>query len=172
MNSSFLLHFLLFGLIAALLSGCGVYRTGSQAPAGSTDRPPMMTVVTDEAVSSVQQQLNSAHNEWQGTPYRLGGSSQNGVDCSAFTQIVFRDFFELNLPRHTSEQIQAGTGIRRSAIQPGDLIFFRTSRGVLHVGIAMGGGDFLHASLSSGVMISNISQSYWAGRYLGARRVF
>ena len=95
----------------------------------------------------------------------------NGIDCSAFTQIVYRDFFGEDLPRNTRKQLGEGSGVRRSSIRPGDLIFFRTSRNVLHVGIAMEGGDFLHASVSNGVMISNLSEPYWAGKYLGTRRV-
>lgn len=113
----------------------------------------------------------AAHQEWQGTPYLLGGEGIGGVDCSSFIQIVFKEYFGKNIPRHTRDQLQEGTGVRRNFIRPGDLIFFRTGRGVLHVGIAMEEGDFLHASVSSGVMISNLSQRYWATRYLGARRL-
>lgn len=122
-------------------------------------------------MSEVTRQLWGAHSEWEGTPYVLGGSGINGVDCSSFTQIVFRDFFGTELPRSTKEQIREGTGVRRNRVRPGDLVFFRTGRNTMHVGIAMEGGDFLHASVSSGVMISNLSQSYWASRYLGTRRV-
>jgi cell wall-associated NlpC family hydrolase len=172
-NYQFLFPLFLFGLMGVLLTGCGVYRTGSQPSGGGSGEPPaLISASPGHSLSSVQEQLRSAHSEWKGTPYAYGGSSQNGIDCSSLTQIVFRDFFDLDLPRNTSQQLQTGSGVRRSSIRPGDLIFFRTSRGMLHVGIAMGGGDFLHASVSSGVMISNLSESYWAGRYLGARRIF
>jgi cell wall-associated NlpC family hydrolase len=119
----------------------------------------------------VVQKLHGAHREWEGTPYVLGGSGMNGIDCSAFTQVVFREYFGTSIPRHTRDQLQEGSGIRRNAIRPGDLVFFRTNRGVLHVGIAMENDRFLHASVSNGVMISSLSENYWAGRYLGARRV-
>jgi cell wall-associated NlpC family hydrolase len=154
-----------------LLSGCGVVPRDS-APrsnpsiSGST---PMNASVS--SFDRVVNQLHSAHREWEGTPYRLGGTGMNGIDCSAFTQVVFQDFFGEDLPRNTREQLGEGSGVRRSSIQPGDLIFFRTSRNVLHVGIAMRDGDFLHASVSNGVMISNLSEPYWAGKYLGTRRV-
>jgi cell wall-associated NlpC family hydrolase len=171
-NRLFPFHFIVLFVFSLWLAGCGVHRTGTQPSPAANERPALMTVSSEHTISSVQQELRSAHSQWEGTPYALGGSSSRGVDCSSLTQIVFRDFFDLDLPRHTTAQLQAGSGVRRSAIQPGDLIFFRTSRGVLHVGIAMGGGDFLHASVSSGVMISNINESYWSGRYLGARRVF
>jgi len=119
----------------------------------------------------VMQQLHSAHSEWQGTPYRLGGTGMNGIDCSAFIQVVYSDFFGTSLPRNTRQQLGEGEGVRRNRIRPGDLIFFRTGRRTLHVGIAMQNGEFLHASVSGGVMISNLSESYWAGRFLGVRRV-
>lgn len=136
---------------------------------GTTERS-INTIGSPEG-SQIVSQLNSAHHEWQGTPYVLGGAGLSGVDCSAFIQIVFRDHFGVDLPRHTRAQLSEGTAVRRSFIRPGDLIFFRTRRGVLHVGIAMNDGDFLHASVSAGVTISNIRENYWAARYLGTRRV-
>lgn len=158
-------------LSVIILSGCGavprdsaprnVDRSSSHSPAA----------VSVSSFDRVVNQLHSAHREWEGTPYRLGGTGINGIDCSAFTQIVYRDFFGEDLPRNTREQLQEGSGVRRASIRPGDLIFFRTSRNVLHVGIAMEDGNFLHASVSNGVMISNLSESYWAGRYIGTRRV-
>ena len=158
-------------LMVIFITSCGVSRESSQPQRSSPDGPALITATPENERRSVQQQLNSAHQDWKGTPYILGGSGRNGVDCSSFTQIVYRDYFGLNLPRHTSRQLQEGTGVRRSHIRPGDLIFFRTARGVLHVGIAMQDGDFLHASVSSGVMISNIRENYWAGIYIGARRI-
>jgi cell wall-associated NlpC family hydrolase len=159
-------------LIVIFITSCGVSRESSQPQRSTPDSPALITVTPENERRTVQQQLNSAHQDWKGTPYILGGSGRNGVDCSSFTQIVYRDYFGLDLPRHTSRQLQEGTGVRRSHIRPGDLIFFRTARGVLHVGIAMEDGDFLHASVSSGVMISNIRENYWASIYIGARRVF
>lgn len=116
--------------------------------------------------------LYQAHEEWQGTPYVLGGSGSGGIDCSAFTQTVYRDYFGETLPRNTREQLQEGSSVRRNYIRPGDLIFFRTGRGLLHVGVALEEGKFLHASVSSGVMISRLNQRYWATRYLASRRIF
>lgn len=160
-------------LLAGLffLIGCGVVERGSRPVADNTEPPerPMAANVSKEV--DVSEQLWGAHREWKGTPYILGGNGINGVDCSSFTQIVYRDYFGENLPRNTRNQLQEGSGVRRNSIQPGDLIFFRTARGVLHVGIAMEDGDFLHASTSSGVMISNLGERYWSARYLGARRI-
>lgn len=157
-------------ILLFLLTSCGISRQGTYP-----DRPLPERVVSSDGspatASPVLLNLNNAHAEWAGTPYLLGGSSPNGIDCSAFTRVVLKDYFDTDIPRHTSEQLQAGKGVRRNFIQPGDLVFFRTARGVLHVGIVMDGDRFLHASVSSGVMISGLRESYWATRYIGARRV-
>lgn len=179
---------MLLGMLCFYLSGCGISKraTATESPeerstpqdesavqAKSKETPPAAMDISSsyENITSIQKQLKNAHQKWKGTPYRYGGENSNGIDCSAFTQQVFHDFFGLDLPRHTRSQLQEGTSIRRRSIKTGDLIFFKTGRGSLHVGISVGDGDFLHASVSSGVMISNIGDRYWATRYLGARRV-
>lgn len=178
----------MLGVLSFYLTGCGISkRTTVQerqekvsaeqenpdVEAESEQPIPLAMDVSSriENLTSIQKQLQNAHHEWQGTPYRYGGEGSNGIDCSAFTQQVFRDFFNKDLPRHTRSQLQEGEGIRRRSIKTGDLIFFKTGRRSLHVGISMGNGDFLHASVSSGVIVSNIAEQYWATRYLGARRV-
>ncbi|WP_083750280.1 NlpC/P60 family protein [Rhodohalobacter halophilus] len=160
-------------LLFLMLNACGVVPRDGALTSAPDEEPPASRPIT-ASVSSfdrVVNQLHSAHREWEGTPYRLGGTGINGIDCSAFTQVVYRDFFGEDLPRNTREQLGTGSGVRRESIRPGDLIFFRTGRNVLHVGIAMEEGNFLHASVSNGVMISNLAEPYWAGRYIGTRRV-
>lgn len=115
--------------------------------------------------------LEDAHRQWRGTPYLLGGVGRRGIDCSAFIREVYKEYFNVSLPRHTRDQIREGRSVRRSGIRPGDMIFFETSRGVLHVGIAMQDGRFLHASTSQGVTISDLGNRYWSKRFLRARRV-
>ncbi|TVQ65079.1 MAG: hypothetical protein EA360_10610 [Balneolaceae bacterium] len=154
-------------IMIIFLTGCGISGpsvTGGADSVSAGDRENLSR-------NRVTGQLRQVYSDWAGTPYLLGGESRNGIDCSAFTRMVFRDHFSLEIPRHTRDQLQSGRGVRRNAIQPGDLIFFRTSKDLLHVGISIGGGDFLHASVSSGVMISNVREGYWASRYLGTRRV-
>jgi len=164
-------RFLTIFTVLFMLTGCGVVPRDSGPQSQSPGAGSLPTAASVSSFDRVVNQLHSAHREWEGTPYRLGGTGINGIDCSAFTQVVYRDFFGEDLPRNTREQLSEGSGVRRESIRPGDLIFFRTSRNVLHVGIAMEDGDFLHASVSNGVMISNLSEAYWAGRYLGTRRV-
>lgn len=153
---------LLFTLLI-VLSACGV--ANERRVSQQTSRPSVQA-------SHVLDALNQAHNNWKGTPYVLGGSGIGGVDCSSFIQIVFKDYFGITLPRNTRQQLQEGSSVRRHYTRPGDLVFFRTGRNTLHVGILMDGDRFLHASVSSGVMISDLSQRYWATKYLATRRIF
>ena len=136
----------------------------------STDNsaPPAMKV---SSLNEVKVSLMQAYRDWKGTPYVLGGGSQEGVDCSRFVNIVLDDYFGIDVPTNTKEQLNVGSKIRRAAVRTGDLVFFKTGLKTLHVGIAVNSGEFLHASTSSGVMISKLGKSYWRNRFLAARRV-
>jgi len=104
-----------------------------------------------------------------GVPYVFGGTTSSGFDCSGFVQHVFA-MLGIGLPRTADAQYDAG----RPAVggpRAGDLVFFDTYGGVSHVGIYLGHGEFVHASSSHGVMVSHLSESYWASRYVGAKRL-
>jgi cell wall-associated NlpC family hydrolase len=106
-----------------------------------------------------------------GVPYRLGGSDPTGFDCSGFVQYVLRQH-AIAMPRTVIEQFSVGE--TPAAIEPGDLVFFQTiGSQASHVGIAIDGQSFVHAPNSRGVVrVERLDAPYWAGRYLGARRVF
>lgn len=110
----------------------------------------------------------SAYRQWAGTRYRLGGSSRAGIDCSAFVKATMSSAFNIHLPRSTSEQKHVGRSISKSDLRPGDLVFFRKNH---HVGVYIGGGKFVHASSSRGVITSSLSENYWARTYTQSRRV-
>ncbi len=107
-----------------------------------------------------------------GVPYRNGGSDPAGFDCSGFTQYVFAQY-GVALAREVREQFKQGQAVAPRDVAPGDLIFFATTDpGPSHVGIAVGGDEFVHAPSSSGVVrVERLGSSYWAPRFLGARRV-
>jgi cell wall-associated NlpC family hydrolase len=110
----------------------------------------------------------------RGTQYRNGGSEPSrGFDCSGLVQWVFAQHGAA-LPRETREQYEIGDKVDEDDVQAGDLVFFETvSKGASHVGIALGGGEFVHAPSSRGVVrVESYSKSeYWARRWIGARRI-
>lgn len=110
--------------------------------------------------------------KYLGTPYKLGGNSKEGIDCSAFTQTIFSQSIGNNLPRTTSEQFKIGKEINLEQIVFGDLLFFNTN-GISpsHVGIYIGENLFAHASEGAGVTISSIESSYYKKKFIGARRI-
>ncbi|ELY3466846.1 C40 family peptidase [Cronobacter universalis] len=115
--------------------------------------------------------LLSRYAGWKGTRYHLGGTTHRGVDCSALMQHLFAESASVSLPRTTSQQIRKGTAVRKTALQPGDLVFFSTGPRQRHVGVYIGDNQFIHASKEKGVTISSLSNGYWRARYLAARRV-
>ena len=110
-------------------------------------------------------------DNWYGTPYRLGGTTKKGVDCSAFSQCLFASVYGLTIPRTAREQYSLTNRISRTQLKEGDLIFFNTRGGISHVGIYLQNNKFVHASTSGGVMISDIFDEYWAGKFVGVGRL-
>lgn len=115
--------------------------------------------------------LRGQYDQWLGTPYKFGGSTKAGVDCSAFVQQVMRDAFGFSLPRATYDQQREGDPVSRRSIAPGDLVFFQISAKQPHVGIYVGEDLFIHAASSVGVSTASLNDSYWKPRYVTARRV-
>lgn len=123
------------------------------------------------AKPSVDRRLNQQYQSWQGVPYRYGGSSRAGIDCSAFVQTTFDQQFNQALPRTTAQQSRVGKRIEKQQLRSGDLIFFKTGVNSRHVGIYLGDGTFLHASTNAGVTITPLNDSYWQRHYWHSRRV-
>lgn len=150
--------FLLF--TALVLAGCSSHR----APPPNARLSDSITVIAG---------LNDQLRTWRGTPYRYGGMSRRGVDCSGFVLMTMRDQFALQLPRDTRQQAKIGTKIDKDDLLPGDLVFFKTGSGGsgLHVGIYDTDGQFIHASTSRGVMRSSLDNVYWRKNFWQARRI-
>lgn len=149
------------------------------APAAAAAKPiapPPPPPPPAHAVTAMEQRLRADIEPWRGTPYKIGGTTKSGIDCSAFTRAIFDASYQMSLPRTAEEQERLGTKIDRSELQAGDLVFFRTQgMGPLfrsrHVGIYLGGGEFAHASGKNGVTVSRLDNRYWSKKYATARRV-
>ena len=115
--------------------------------------------------------LRNHYTNWKGIRYRYGGLSRKGVDCSGFTLLTYKEVFGKSLPRTVREQVKKGMKVKRASLQPGDLVFFKTGIYQKHVGIYLENDLFMHASLSSGVMISRLNNIYWNKHYWQAKRI-
>lgn len=114
--------------------------------------------------------LLSFIDKWWGTKYRFGGTGSKGIDCSALTGLLMGSVFGVSLPRTAREQYAVCTKLKEDEMAEGDLIFFNTRGGVSHVGVYLGDGNFVHASSSQGVTISNLEDSYYRKRFIGGGR--
>lgn len=137
-------------------------------PDGRKAWAPRAAMLIPSSTPLAPTQVVELAQRFMGAPYVWGGISPNGVDCSGFVQEVFR-LSGHNLPRLADEQFQQTSPIDQP--QPGDLVFFSTYLpGPSHVGISLGGQDFLHASSSRGVIRASLEDNYFKSRYLGAHR--
>ncbi len=126
---------------------------------------------THNAEAATQTQLTTTAYKYIGIPYVYGGTTTKGLDCSGYTQLVFKQL-GISINRTSSAQYNQGTAVSKSNLQIGDLVFFNTSgNGVSHVGIYVGNNKFAHAGTSTGVTTASLGTSYWAQRYVGAKRI-
>ena len=127
--------------------------------------------VDDNKVNNID--LIEEIDDWYGTPYRYGGSSKNGIDCSAFSRTLSNEVYNVSLPRTAEEQYDYCDHIKKGQLKQGDLVFFHTTgrSRITHVGVYLQNGKFVHASTSSGVMISDLDDYYWKRAYRAAGRI-
>ena len=136
----------------------------------SVSSPSGSAAATGAYLAMVESTLRQDGPNWIGIPYRWGGTTRRGIDCSAFVQQYVRQNLGIELPRTTAFQRYEGVEIDKTELQAGDLVFFRR-RGIRHVGVYLSDGEFIHASSSRGVTISNLDESYWTRHYWMSRRI-
>lgn len=117
------------------------------------------------------QKLVEYIHKWWAVPYRIGGSTMSGIDCSNFVRGLTNYAYGLDLPRTSREQAAYCKEISREELKEGDLVFFNTGRGISHVGLYMANNKFVHASTSMGVVISSLDEPYWKRRYVKSGRL-
>jgi len=179
---------LLLTLVSFLGAACATTRTtagkgpnvprpfpGAPLPPSTADAPPAVAPpgATSPPLVDALPAVVATALTLRGVPYRNGGSQPpDGFDCSGLVQWVFAQHGTV-LPRDVRQQFEAGQKIDADDVKPGDLVFFETvSKGASHVGIAIGGDEFVHAPSSRGVVrVERLSASYWSKRWVGARRL-
>lgn len=111
-------------------------------------------------------------DEWYGVRYVKGGNTKKGIDCSGLTTAVYAAVYGISLPRVSREQYRISRKISTTELEEGDLVFFNTNgSGVSHVGVYLGNSKFIHASVSRGVMVNSLFESYYIKRFIGAGRI-
>lgn len=128
-------------------------------------------VGAEKAEAATQSQLTNTAYKYIGVPYVYGGTTTSGLDCSGYTRLVFKQL-GISLNRTSAAQYSQATAVSKSNLQVGDLVFYNTSgKGVSHVGIYIGNNKFIHSATSTGVTVTSMGESYWAKRYVGAKRI-
>ncbi|WP_312555740.1 C40 family peptidase [Empedobacter brevis] len=174
-------------LIASLLlTSCGsskvtsYKKTGSKKIYTSTKKSDSSEVYrsknTDDNASRNVNKILKTAKSYLGTPYKYGGITTTGFDCSGLVYVSFKEM-NLELPRRSSDQAEYGKEITIENVKIGDLIFFNTSgNSISHVGIVEsinhnGSINFVHSSTSKGVIISSLDENYWKTRFVKAVRL-
>lgn len=145
-------------VIQSLLIGCASQHSMPLPVATSPANPEIVNLLYDQ------------YNGWRGVPHKDGGLSKNGVDCSGFVYLTYREKLNRKVPRTTASLAKNGNRINTQQIKAGDLVFFKTGIKKRHVGIYIDDGKFMHASSSRGVMISKLNNPYWSETFWMARR--
>ena len=168
----------ILALLALLwnLTGCGLFAPredleSPQEPAPIEEPAPAPAAPVPDDSALLRGHLYEHYKLWKGTPYRMGGLTTRGIDCSGFVLVTFKALLNTRLPRTVDEQATLGRGIVTNELRTGDLVFFKTGSAMRHVGIYLDHGRFMHASTRRGVMISALADGYWRQRFWQARRI-
>ncbi len=167
------LPIVLLSLAALLVTSCASRR---QLPSGTASREALSRQFGVKVDKNDNLQLYTYLAGWLGVPYRYGGSSGSGVDCSGLVLNAYQQVYSKKLYRSASEMLYGNCRkISRSNLREGDLVFFRVGKGrkqtVNHVGIYLKENRFIHASTSSGVIVSNLDEPYYRQTWAAAGRV-
>jgi len=164
---------------ASALTGCSSTLTVPEARS-TAERPEPVRATprtgarpsTNESSGRVRTQVVNTALDMIGTPYRYGGNTPSGFDCSGLVHYAYRAA-GISVPRTTGDQLDTARGIALPQARPGDLLFFKMTSKPDHVGIFIGNGQFVHAP-SSGkqVGVAMLSDPFWNQSFVGARRLY
>lgn len=165
------------GILGAILSSCqpAVRFTAERGRYGnkeySTEIPTNRKTISEPIHNSSERPAFLTEAEtWLGAPYKYGGNSRSGIDCSGFVQQVFAKY-GINLPRTAAEQFAVTQPVADNERKNGDLVFFQRAGKITHVGILISSDEMIHASSSRGVIRQSLDNYSFSERYAGARRI-
>ena len=124
-----------------------------------------------ETAPVIERQIREAVRRLSGTPHKMGGIDQTGIDCSGFVKKIYNELFQIQLPRSTELQVRMGTTVDSGQLRIGDLVFFHPPNKIRHVGIYLSNGEFAHVSTAQGVTISSLYSDYWRNAYWTSKRI-
>ena len=128
--------------------------------------------IPDSLLNEETKSLYKFINEWWRTPYRYGGSSKRGIDCSAFTQSLYKKVYDVNIPRVAAQQYKVGKTIQRTEAETGDLVFFRSAGpSGWHVGVYLIDDWFLHSGSNNGVYVNHLDEEKYKNKIRGFKRI-
>lgn len=163
---------IIYASLLLLLASCGSSRRAAKR-ADEKSVPEVSLRHQDRYDNQYGDKLVSQARRWLGTPYKYGGESRKGTDCSGMVMVLYRDVAGIKIPRNSGKQQEFCTNINSRELSPGDLVFFTSSRkgNVSHVGLYSGSGKFIHASSSRGVIESHLDEEYYRRHFHSAGRV-
>jgi cell wall-associated NlpC family hydrolase len=166
----------LFSVCLFTLSACktSLPKTteNSRPTKGNTSAYKKYSKIGIEVDSNTNLKLLDEILAWWGTPYKFGGESKAGADCSGFVQMVYSSVYQKKLPRTSKQQYEFCKKIGKNQLKEGDLVFFDTGgKGVSHVGIYLKDNRFAHASTTKGVMVNSLTEEYYQKTYKSGGRV-
>lgn len=153
-------------MVSLLLSSC----SSSKSVSENEYKP----VQKEQKLSKSDKALIKEAKSWIGTKYKYGGHSRSGTDCSGFVMQVYKAVYDFKLPRTSRDQHDFCNKINKKDLKVGDLVFFATGKSsskVSHVGLYIGNGEFIHASSSKGVIITDLNKNYYVRTFVSAGRV-
>ena len=159
--------FLVIVFSVVIISSCGSSK-------GITNDPIYSSSEKEDLLTRDEKELIKEAKSWIGTKYKYGGNTRDGIDCSGFVLQVYKTVYDLKLPRSSKDQYAFCKKVEKNMMRVGDLVFFATGKSkdvVSHVGIYIGNNEFIHASSSKGVVISNLDQNYYVRTFVSAGKV-
>ena len=162
-------------LFLLLLTGCGSITPAPRYTRPATQNRTDVVQELEARESAGKSRLLRVVESYLGVPYKWGGTTRRGMDCSAFARAIYRETYGIELPRTSRQMYRLGQQVPAlSRLQPGDLVFFSNTYagpGISHVGVYIGHNRFAHASSSQGGVITGLDAPYFQKRYAGARRI-